>query len=224
MSRKRAQRREDRRGLAQQLGVKAGDIPGKLLAHERTTTPRLHGSALTLAVVPTRWFQRSAAAELVLCLYVVDAQGPRLCRALGWSVTVRSGLHLVLEGTAAAKRVLDDTVRYRRPGHFVLTAALVMGDDATHAGGLLQGLPDWLREPAGLSFAAGDVGLDALVVSRCTTPQSALCKKLETQGYRATALSLLSLPAAGRVVSSCALPLVSADGSLRGSIDVDVRL
>lgn len=224
MSRKRAQRREDRRGLAQQLGVKAEDIPGELLAHERTTTPRVTGAALSLARVPTRWFQRSATAELVLCLHVVDAQGPRLCRALGWSLAARSGLTLPLEGNAAARRVLDETVRYRRPGHFVLTAALVVGDDATRGGRLLQGLPDWLHEPASLSLASGEVGLDAPAISRCTTPQTAHCKRLESQGYRAMALSVVSVPAAGRVLSSCALPLVSADGSLCASVDVDLRL
>ncbi|MFZ9888202.1 MAG: hypothetical protein ACO3JL_11940 [Myxococcota bacterium] len=224
MSRKRAQRREDRRGLAQQLGVKAAEVPGQLLAHERTTTPRVSGTALSVDTLPTRWFQRSAAAELVLCLFVVDSQGVRLCRAQGWSQTAKRQLTLPLEGSASAKRVLEDTVRYRRPGHFVLAAGLAVLDDGAHSGGLLQGLPDWLLEPEALTLSGEVLAMGAPAIGRCTTPQPVACPRLEAKGYRTAALGLLSLPAAGRVVSSCMLPLVSQDDALRASVAVDVRL
>lgn len=128
MSRKREQQRENKKELARQLGVSGKVVPQNLLDNERVTEPQLKPS-LVILEVKRGFFQKAQPGLLIWRLYVKDPTGARLVGACRARVVLDKGA-VALDDVSGA---LDDEVRYRRPGAFVVAACLVEGasfDDA----------------------------------------------------------------------------------------------
>jgi hypothetical protein len=133
VSRRRQQQRDNKKELARQLGVAGRAVPQHLLDNERVTEP-----SMGLSLVVDRWPTVGVVARLVsgrptprtlhlhALLWCVSSQRAVLVRSL------RAHAHLTSVGPVAV--VVDaaddhgyETVRYRRPGSFVLLAAVCEG-------------------------------------------------------------------------------------------------
>ncbi len=133
VSRHRQQQRDKKRELARHLGVAGREVPQHLLDNERVTEPSL-GLGLSVerwpasGIVARLFSGRPAprALHLHALLWCVSAQRAVLVRSLR--------AHAELAGPGAISVVIDEhsdhgheTVRYRRPGSFVLVAAVCEG-------------------------------------------------------------------------------------------------
>jgi hypothetical protein len=133
VSRRRQQQRDNKKELARQLGVAGRAVPQHLLDNERVTEP-----SMGLSLVVDRWPTVGVLARLLsgrpaprtlhlhALLWCVSSQRAVLVRSL------RAHAHLASAGPVAV--VIDaaddhghESVRYRRPGSFVLLAVVCEG-------------------------------------------------------------------------------------------------
>lgn len=219
MSRKREQQRENRRTLARQLGVHGKDVPVNLLDNERVTEPELKVASLVVHEAKRGFFEKTLPATLHAALFVVDAGGVRCCRRAAWSTTLHKGTATLLP--VALDDDCDDVVRYRRPGRFVVLAALVEGgsDEARGAVGERCAAEDVAVVVDGSTFA-----LDDDVIARTTTPRPVDLAFVAGAGFLQAASALVAIDVVDRVRTTLALPLSTADGKRRTTLTLDVRL
>ena len=219
MSRKREQQRENRRTLARQLGVHGKDVPEKLLDNERVTEPELKVASLVVHEAKRGFFEATAPTTVHVALFVVDAAGVRCCRRAAFSTTLQ-------KGTATLAPVdfdgdFDDVVRYRRPGRFVVLAALVEGglDEARRAVGERCSAAD-----ATVVVDGTTVALDGEVVARSAEPRAVGLAAFAGAGFVHAAAAMVAVDAVDRVRRTLALPLSSGSGKRSATLTLDVRL
>lgn len=219
MSRKREQQRENKKELARQLGVAGREVPTNLLENERVTEPTL-GLGLVVDTWPgggllSRFgIGRPAARSLQLhaLLWCVSAHRPRLVRSiLG---------HADVDGAGTTNLVVDATsdhshpvVRYKRPGFFVLLAAVSEG----RPGPAASADQAWLSTRVSLALPSGPVAIEDLGGTKAPT---AVAVDI-TGGWGAL---VVAKPAADRVKETLPLPFSSPDGAVTAKLQVSLRL
>ena len=220
MSRKREQQRENRRTLARQLGVHGKDVPTKLLDNERVTEPALKVVSLVVDDVKRGFFEKPAPATLHTALFVVDAAGVRCCRRSAASTTLAKGTATL--SPLALDDDLDEVVRYRRPGRFVVVTALVQGGTPEARDALGE---TWVDDDDVAVVVDGTrAGLNGDVVARATTARAITLEAFAGAGFAHAAGALVTIDVVDRVRASLALPLASSDGKWKTTLVVDVRL
>ena len=214
MSRKREEQRDKKRELARQMGVAGKEVPSKLLENERVTEPRLKAS-LEVLRIKRGLFKRAQPATLVVGLYLKDPGGTRFLGLLRAPCTLENGsvsLPKVDDG-------LVEQVRYRRPGRFVLVAALVeSADDDVHQA-VVAALTAAATTPC---FVDGDSIVTVAAFAASTSSTGVVLKVAVGDGQLAA--TVLAVPAADRVKQVFDLPLTSPDGRLDAVVHVDARL
>lgn len=214
MSRKREEQRDKKRELARQMGVAGKEVPSKLLENERVTEPRLKAS-LEVLRIKRGLFKRAQPATLVVGLYLKDPGGTRFLGLLRAPCTLE-------KGSVSLPKVDDglvEQVRYRRPGSFILVAALVESADDDVHDALVAALEGAVTTDC-LIGAAGPATVASFASSTTSTSV-----QLQLEGADGLlAVAVVSVPAADRVKQVFALPLKSADDRLAATVDVDARL
>ncbi len=218
MSRKRDQQRENKKELARQLGVAGRDVPTNLLDNERVTEPTL-GLGLVVDTWPGGFLSRfgigrpaARSLQLHALLWCVSGHRARLVRSiLG---------HADIDAAGAVEVIVDATsdhghpvVRYKRPGFFVLLAAVSEGRPGPAA------IADQtsLSIRSSLALPVGLVAIEGLGATKTPTPVAA-----ETAG--GWGALVVAKPAADRVKESLQLPFVSPDGAVTVKLRVSLRL
>jgi hypothetical protein len=219
VSRKREQQRENKKELARQLGVAGRAVPPNLLENERVTEP-----TLGLGLVVDSWsgggllarfgIGRPAARRLQLhaLLWCVSAHRARLVRSIL--------AHADVDGAGTAAVVVDassdhghDVVRYKRPGFFVLLAAVSEGRDGPAA----VADQTWLATRLTFTLPSGPVAVEDLGATKSPTA-------VATDIAGGWGALVVAKPAADRVKETLPLPFTSTDGAVAVKLRVSLRL
>ncbi len=219
VSRKREHQRENKKELARQLGVAGRAVPTNLLENERVTEP-----TLGLGLVVDTW-----PGGGLLARFGIGRPAPRSLQlhALLWCVSahrarlVRSILgHADVDGPGTAEVVVDATsdhghpvVRYKRPGFFVLLAAVSEG----RPGPAAVADQTWLATRLALALPTGPVAIEDLGATKAPT---AVAVDI-AGGWGAL---VVAKPAADRVKETLPLPFASSDGAVTAKLRVSLRL
>ncbi len=227
MSRKREEQRENRREVARQLGVSGKDVPTSLLENERVTEPRVLPS-LAVQTLKRGFLQKPGPMVLHVALYVVDGAGPRTVRQLVRGATLERPGEVSLVMTPAPDAG-DDTVRYRRPGHFVVVALLTEtppkqpDDVAAFAKAHATALGNATALRIGLDgklLAVDDDAIRKVGAAR----GCALELVTDLAAFTFVAAGVLAIAAVHRVNETVTLPLSTSDQKLVATLSLALRL
>jgi len=219
VSRKRAQKREDKKEMARQLGVAGREVPTNLLENERVTEPSVDVGA-AIGAWPGGLLGRlgigapsSRELQVHALLWCVSAHRARLVRSLRLTATATGGGPLRLEPRASSSHG-HDVVRYKRPGSFVLLVAL--GEGRGDAAAVVDA--DHLASRD--AFDVGGASRSIVDLAQVTTPTTV---PLAIAGLWGA--FVVARPAADRVKEQLALPpLSSPDGKAKATLTVNLRL
>jgi len=219
VSRKREQQRENKKELARQLGVAGRDVPTNLLENERVTEP-----SLGLALVVDRWPKGGLLSlfgvgrpgrrslQVHALLWCVSAHRPRLVRSLVG--------HADVDAAGTTEVVIDErsdhghaVVRYKRPGFFVLLAAVSEG----RPGPAAVADHTWLASRLALTLPTGPVAIEDLGTTKSPTA-------VATDIVGAWGALVVAKPAADRVKETVPLKFAAPDGAVEATLRVSLRL
>jgi hypothetical protein len=218
MSRKREAQRHEKKVLAAQLGVRPDEVPDTLRANPRASEPEVQPSLEVLGV-RRGLFVRPGPIALHLALFVVDKTGARCVRHGLWACAPQPGPVALALLTAPD----DETIRYQRPGVFVLVALLTEGANDTE------------RAAHSAAVARSDLGVvigDALhslldpALLQQTEPAAAalVVAGAPVSAAREVAAAVVALPAAHREKTTLELELHAATGKLGARLRVTLRV